>query len=65
MPLEDTQIEVDWLHQSLTSELFKLESHPSVVRLADTVGVELTNDNPADFDDLDAEPDGPKPDSHV
>ena len=55
VPLEDTQIEVDWLRQSLTSELFKLESHPGLVRLADTAGVELTNDNPADFDDLDAE----------
>ena len=65
MPLEDTQIEVDRLRQSLTSELFKLESHPGVVRLADTAGVELTNDNPADFDDLDAEPDGPEPDSHA
>ena len=65
VPLEDAQFEVDRLHQSLTTELFRLESHPNVVRLVDTAGVELTNDNPVDFDDLDAKPDGPDPDPHA
>jgi len=65
VPLEDAQFEVDRLRQSLSTELFRLESHPDVVQLVDTAGVKLTNDNSADFDDLDAKPDGPDPNPHA
>lgn len=48
------------LRQSLSTELFRLETHPDVVGHITVSGEVFNDENPTAFDDLDVDPDSPE-----